>query len=70
KDKHRQFKPHLTLAMRLKGSQFDEALALLRQSEWENGRFTTPIHQLRLMLRGPKDPAWRIIHTMPLQNGA
>ncbi|MCP4416113.1 MAG: 2'-5' RNA ligase family protein, partial [Chloroflexi bacterium] len=69
KDKHRQFKPHLTLALRLKGSQFDEALALLQQSEWENGRLTTPIHQLRLMLRGPKDPAWRIIHTMPLQNG-
>ena len=67
-DKHRQLRPHLTLAMRLKGSQFEESLALLRQSGWANGRFSTPIHELRLMLRGPKDPAWRTIHTLPLTN--
>lgn len=66
RDKHRQFKPHLTLAMQLKGNQFDKSLALLRQSEWENGRFSTPIHELKLMLRSPKDPAWRIIHTLSL----
>jgi 2'-5' RNA ligase len=65
-DKHRQFRPHLTVAMRLKGSQFEESLALLRQSEWENGRFSTSIHELQLMLRGPNDLAWRTIHTLPL----
>ena len=65
-DKHRQFKPHLTLAMRLKGEQFSETLTDLQASEWANGRFTTPIHELRLMQRGPKDPAWRTIHTLPL----
>jgi 2'-5' RNA ligase len=68
RDKHRQLKPHLTLAMRLKGAQFSETLADLKQSEWANGRFSTPIHELRLMLRGPKDPAWRIIHTLPLNH--
>lgn len=67
-DKHRQFKPHLTLAMRLKGEKFNEALAELKESEWANGRFTTPIHELRLMQRGPEDPAWRTIHTIPLTN--
>ncbi len=66
RDKHRQFKPHLTLAMRLKGETFDTALAELTESEWDNGRFTTPIHELRLMQRGPNDPAWRTIHTIPL----
>ena len=66
KDKHRQFKPHLTLAMRLEGEPFSAALAELQQTEWENGRFTTPIHELRLMQRGPSDPAWRTIHTIPL----
>ena len=66
KDKHRQFKPHLTLAMRLKGKKFDEVLAELQASEWDDGRFTTPIHKLHLMQRGPDDPAWRSIHTIPL----
>lgn len=66
RDKHRQFKPHLTLAMRLKGDKFDEALAELKASEWDDGRFTTPIHELRLMQRAPNDPAWRTIHTIPL----
>jgi 2'-5' RNA ligase len=65
-DKHRQFKPHLTLAMRLEGEKFDEALAELKGSEWEDGRFTTAIQELRLMQRGPNDPAWRTIHTIPL----
>ena len=66
KDKHRQFKPHLTLAMRLKGEALGQTLAELAQSEWMDGRFTTPIHELRLMQRGPSDPAWRTIHTIPL----
>jgi 2'-5' RNA ligase len=66
RDKHRQFKPHLTLAMRLEGEKFAEALAELKESEWEDGRFTTAIHELRLMQRAPNDPAWRTIHTVPL----
>lgn len=65
-DKHRKFKPHLTLAMRLEQPAFDETLATLRESEWENGRFTTPITQLHLMQRGENDPAWRSIHTIDL----
>ncbi|MBK8900072.1 MAG: 2'-5' RNA ligase family protein [Anaerolineaceae bacterium] len=66
KDKHRQFKPHLTLAMRLKEDEFDEVLDELAQTAWADGRFTSPIHELRLMERGPNDPAWRTIHTIPL----
>ena len=66
RDKHRQFKPHLTLAMRLKGEAFQQTLAELAQSEWANGRFTAPIHQLHLMQRGASDPAWRTIHTIPV----
>ncbi|MBE2225551.1 MAG: 2'-5' RNA ligase family protein [Anaerolineae bacterium] len=65
-DKHRRFKPHLTLAMRLEQPDFDETLALLRESEWENGRFSAPITQLHLMQRGENDPAWRSIHTIDL----
>lgn len=66
-DKHRRFKPHLTLAMRLEQPTFDETLAQLRESEWENGRFTAPITELHLMQRGENDPAWRSIHTIPLK---
>jgi 2'-5' RNA ligase len=65
-DKHRRFKPHLTLAMSLEQPAFDETLAKLRESEWENGRFSAPITQLHLMQRGENDPAWRTIHTIDL----
>ena len=65
-DKHRRFKPHLTLAMRLEQPAFDETLAQLRESEWENGRFTLPITELHLMQRSETDPAWRSIHTIAL----
>lgn len=70
RDKHRQFRPHLTLVQRLEGEAFSGTLADLQQSEWENGRFTLPIHELRLMQRGPDDPAWRTIHTLPLTEAA
>lgn len=66
-DKHRRFKPHLTLAMRLEQPAFAETLAQLRESEWENGRFTAPITELHLMQRGEDDPAWRSIYTIPLR---
>ena len=65
-DKHRRFKPHLTLAMRLEQPAFDETLAKLRESEWENGRYSTPITELHIMQRGENDPAWRSIHTIDL----
>ena len=65
-DKHRRFKPHLTLAMRLEQPAFNETLAKLRESEWENGRFALPITELHLMQRGETDPAWRTIHTIDL----
>ena len=65
-DKHRKFKPHLTLAMRLKQPAFNDTLTDLRAGEWENNRFTTPISELHLMQRGENDPAWRVIHTIEL----
>lgn len=67
KDKHRQFKPHLTLAMRLKQPAFDEMIAELRQTEWHSEQFVAPISELHLMQRGPDDPAWRSIFTIPLK---
>jgi len=67
RDKQRRFTPHLTLAMRLNAPDTAAMIAELGVSEWENGRFTTPIHELRLMQRGPDDPAWRTIYQLPLQ---
>jgi len=66
KDKHRQFKPHLTLAMRLKQPAFDEMLSELRQTEWHTEQFVVPISELHLMQRGADDPVWQSIFTMPL----
>ena len=65
-DKHRRFKAHLTLAMRLEQPAFNETLAQLQESEWANGRYTIPIHEIQLMQRGPDDPAWRTIHAIAL----
>lgn len=66
-DKHRRYTPHLTLAMRLKKPEFAATVAQLKETKWENGRFTVPIRQLHLMQRGPEDPAWRQIYTLRLQ---
>ncbi|MCB9420370.1 MAG: 2'-5' RNA ligase family protein [Ardenticatenaceae bacterium] len=68
RDKHRIFAPHLTLAMRLNQPDTARMIAELKASEWENGRFTAPIHELRLMQRGPADPAWRTIYQLPLKS--
>jgi len=65
-DKHRTFTPHLTLAMRLSGAEAQRALAKLKASPWEREQLTAPIHELRLMQRGPNDPAWRCIATLGL----
>ncbi len=67
RDKHRQFTPHLTLAMRLKGAAAQQMLDALQQSTWHTERWDVPIHQLSLMQRGPHDPAWRVIATIPMQ---
>ncbi len=68
RDKQRRFTPHLTLAMRLDQTDMTAMVAELQTSEWENGRFPAPIHELRLMQRGPDDPAWRSIYTLPLNS--
>ncbi len=67
-DKHRRFRPHLTLAMELEQPAFDETLALLKESELANGRFTYPINTLCLMQRKKDEPAWRTIHELTLTN--
>ena len=67
KDKHRLFTPHLTLAMRLKPEAIKRTAAELRETVWHDGRFPTPITELRLMQRGPDDPAWRAIATFTLR---
>lgn len=67
RDKHRRFTPHLTLAMRLNQTDTAAMISELQKSEWENGRFPAPIHELRLMQRGPNDPAWRTIYQLPLR---
>ncbi len=65
-DKHRRFTPHLTIAMRLKQARTRALLRELRQSEWHTGRWSVAIHELWLMQRGPADPSWRRISTIPL----
>ncbi len=66
RDKQRRFTPHLTLAMRLNQAAMTAMVTELQTSEWENGRFPAPIHELCLMQRGPDDPAWRTIHRLAL----
>ncbi len=66
-DKHRRFRPHLTLAMDLEEAAFGAALAELKKSEFENGRFSAPINELRLMQRAKDEPAWRTIHVISLK---
>ena len=66
KDKHRQFKPHLTLAMRLQQPAFDEMVTSLRQTEWHTEQVVAPISELHLMQRGEDDAVWRSIYTISL----
>jgi 2'-5' RNA ligase len=65
-DKHHDFHPHLTLAMRLEGAKAERMLSDLQDTEWANRHFDAPIQELRLMQRGPKDPAWREIASIDL----
>ncbi len=65
-DKHRRFRPHLTLALDLEDAAFAAALAELKEGELGNGRFSAPIAELRLMQRAEGEAAWRTIHTISL----
>lgn len=65
-DKHREFTPHLTLAMRL---PWDKAWAMVRElhdTDWNKKVFPALINALQLMQRGPQDKAWRCIFTLKL----
>jgi 2'-5' RNA ligase len=66
RDGHRDFKPHLTIAMRFSGQAARRALAELQAGPWQNGRWQVPIRELCLMQRGPADPVWRCIARFPL----
>jgi 2'-5' RNA ligase len=68
RDKQRRFTPHLTLAMRLDKTDSATMISELQTTEWENGRYPIPIYELRLVQRGPTDPAWRTIYTLPLKS--
>lgn len=65
-DKHRRFRPHLTLAMDLEDADFGAALAELEEGELANGRFSAPINELRVMQKAEGEAAWRLIHTIKL----
>lgn len=67
RDKHRRFKPHLTLGMHLQQPKFDEMVSELRQTEWHSEQFVAPISELHLMQRGADDAVWRSIFTLPLR---
>ena len=60
-DKHRQWTPHLILAMLLNPWEVQQMVEELRAGEWKNDRFTFPIHEFCLMQRGAEDPTWRCI---------
>lgn len=66
-DKHKEFKPHLTLAMRLPWEAAWQMVSELQESELAKARFTAPVRELRLMQRGPQDRAWRVIHRLNLE---
>jgi len=70
RDKHRQFHPHLTLAMRLDERRTAQALDEHRQTTWHSSRWHAPIDHLWLMQRGPADKAWRFIHRVNLTGEA
>lgn len=70
RDKHRRFRPHLTLAMRLSVAEMDAVAKELQQTEWETERWVVPVETLHLMQRGPQDPAWRAIAELQLEGPA
>lgn len=65
-DKHEDFRPHLTLAMRLPWDKAWEMIGELQGGDLASRQFSAPIRELRLMQRGPDDRAWRMIHRLAL----
>lgn len=66
RDKHRKFKPHLTLAMRLNEPEMAEMVAALQASQWHTEQVVTAVDKLHLMQRGSQDAVWRSIFEFPL----
>ncbi len=66
-DKHRAFTPHLTLTMRLTDDRTRALLAELRCTDWQTTTFAQRLDHVRLMQRGPHDPAWRDIQHIALR---
>jgi 2'-5' RNA ligase len=66
-DKHKDFKPHLTMAMRLPWDRAWQMVNELQESEWNTQLHAAPIREVRLMQRGPQDKAWRCIHQLKLE---
>lgn len=65
-DKHRSYHPHMTLAMRISGSEARAMLADLRDTPLNQHGLVAPIQELWLMQRGPHDLAWRRIGKVEL----
>lgn len=65
-DKHTDFRPHLTLAMRLPWDAAWQMVNDLQETEWNTQKHIAPINEVRLMQRGPQDRAWRCIHILNL----
>lgn len=66
RQKPQRFTPHLTLAMRLAEAAAQQMIQELQESEWATSQRAAPISELKLMQRGPQDPAWRTLLRMPL----
>jgi 2'-5' RNA ligase len=65
-DKHGTFAPHLTLAMRLPAEKAQIMLRDLSATDWNSRQWISPVNELHLMQRGPRDPSWRYIATLKL----
>ena len=65
-DKHKDFRPHLTLAMRLPWEKAWQMVNDLQETEWNRQEHTAPINEVRLMQRGPEDKTWRCIFQLKL----
>jgi 2'-5' RNA ligase len=65
-DKHNDYKPHLTLAMRLPWEAAWEMVNALQETEWNTQKHAASIQEVRLMQCGPDDQAWRCIYVLKL----
>jgi 2'-5' RNA ligase len=65
-DKHKQFNPHLTLAMRLPWEEAWTMITELQESDLHTQEWSVSISELHLMLRGSQDRAWRCIYRLDL----